>query len=79
MTPLIDNLSLTIQSGQVIGIYGCLDNDVYILFYLLNGFLRPQTNNGRDAGQVLISGVDTTTIGQICNHLLTQISQRQWS
>lgn len=46
--------------------YGDENNDVHILFHLLNGLIRPQTLDKRPAGSIFIAGVDIATIGQTC-------------
>jgi hypothetical protein len=46
--------------------YGDENNDVHILFHLLNGLIRPQTLDKRSPGSILVAGVDIATIGQTC-------------
>ena len=69
--PLLDNLNLTIKSGEIVAIYGDYDIDISILFMLMNGLISPCKNSGEYAGEVLISGVNIEQIGQICTIWVT--------
>ena len=64
--PLLKSLDLVIPSGQIVGMYGDYDSDIFSLFLILNRLKVPSFANGDPAGTVKISDINTRDIGQIC-------------
>jgi energy-coupling factor transporter ATP-binding protein EcfA2 len=78
--PILNNISLTINQGQFIGLAGSNGSGKSTFTYLLNGII-PHHFKGHFHGQVLVDGVSTEkqTIGQIAGKVGLMFQNPEYS